>query len=242
MICHNCGAENPEGRRYCEECNERLAEVEHERKVSKRRTSREAARIRREAETRGMDAEVLERRRRGAARKTKPWMGLALLGAIALVVILVVALTSSSSMSAPERTVHDFFGSIKNHDVMGFLKNTTEAGTYEQAKKGEIPVPEPTAYIPYDRYEVRDLQTELTSENADRAEVRIIGGWFQGFWKDDIAPASTGVDFAQYPRLVVLEKRNGVWVIANYPDVMLPMPMPENMGGEEEYPELDDGL
>ncbi len=242
MICHNCGADNPDGRRYCEECNEKLAAVEHERKVSSRRTSREAARIRREAETMGLDAEVLERRRRGASRKTKPWMGLALLGVMALVIILVVMLTSSSSMSAPEQTVHDFFGAIKNQDVMSFLENTTEAGTYEQVKKGEMPVPEPQTYIPFDRYDVRDIKTELVSENADRAEVRIVGGWFQGFWKDDLAAPSTGVDFAQFPRRVILVKYNDTWVIDNYSEVMLPAPMPESSGGESEYPEVEDGL
>lgn len=243
MICHNCGAENPEGRRYCEECNEKLAAAEHERRVSSRRTQREAARIRREAETRGLDAEVLERRRRGAARKAKPWMGLALLGAVVLAVVLAVALTSSSSASAPERVVQDFFGSIKNRDVMGFLKNTTEAGTYEQVKKGEMPPPEPSAYIPYDRYDLRDIRTELVSEGAEQAEVRITGGWFQGFWKDDAAPPSTGVDFAQYPRRAFLERHGGAWVITNYTEIMLPMPMPESMGGEDEgYPETEEGL
>jgi uncharacterized membrane protein YvbJ len=241
LICPNCGVENPEGRRFCEECGEKMTEALHERQVSKRRTSREAARIRREAEDKGQDAEVLERRRRRTDRKTKPWMGLALLGVIILVIILVVALTSSSSMSAPEKAVHDFFNSIKNKDVMGFLKNTIEAGTYEQVKKGEIPVPEVQTYIGYDRYDVRDIKTELVSESGDRAEVRITGGWFQGFWTDSMPP-STGVDFAQFPRRVSLVKYNNTWVIDNYSEVMVPAPLPESSSGESEFPELEDGL
>ena len=239
MICHNCGHENPEGRRYCEECNEKLAKVEHEREVSKRRTDREAARIRRDAEAMGVDAEVLERRRRVRSRWNTPWVGLVLLGVLAAVIVVLVVLATSESLSAPEKTVHDFFNSIKNKDVMAFLKNTTEVGTYESVKKGETPQPEVDTYIAFDRYDVKDIQTELVSEQGEQAEVRLVGGWFQGFWADDMPP-STGVDFAQYPRLVKLEKINGQWVITNYSEVMLPAPMGEGASEESEYPELEE--
>lgn len=238
MICHNCGFENPEGRRYCEECNEKLREVEHEREVSKRRTDREAARIRREAEAMGLDADVLGRRRRVRSRWSRPWVGLVVLGVLAAVVVMVIVMATSESLSAPEKTVQGFFGAIEKKDVMGFLKNTTEVGTYEQVKKGEIPQPEVDTYIGYDRYQVDEIKTELLSEQGDQAEVRLIGGWFQGFWSDDMAP-STGVDFAQYPRIVKLVKYGDKWVIANYSEVMLPAPMPENFSEESEFPELE---
>jgi uncharacterized membrane protein YvbJ len=239
LICPNCGIENPEGRRFCEECGEKMTEAVHEREVSRRKTSREAARIRREAEAKGLDAETLERRRRGRTRKTKPWMGLVLLAAVILIVIVVVIFATSSSMSAPEKVTHDFFNAIKNKNVMNFLKTTTEVGTYEQVKKGEIPAPEAQTYIGYDRYDVKDLKTVLVSQKDDRAEVRIVGGWFQGFWADNLMAPSTGVDFAQYPRIVKLVKYGDSWVIENYSEVMVPAPLPETSSEENEFPELE---
>lgn len=239
MICPNCGVDNPEGRRFCEECGEKMTKAIHEREVSRRKTTREAARVRREAEAKGLDAETLERRRRGRARKTKPWMGLVLLGAIVLIVVLIVVFATSSSLSAPEKAVHDFFNALKKNDFVGALKNTIEVGTYDQIKKGELPTSEAQSYIGgFDRYEVKDIKTELVSQTGDQAVVRITGGFLQGFWNDTMAP-SIGVDFAKYPRLITLEKIENRWVIQDYPEAMSPAPLPESSGGENEFPETE---
>lgn len=238
MICPNCGVENPEGRRFCEECGEKMTKAMHEREVSRRKTTREAARVRRDAEAMGMDAETLERRRRSRARKTKPWMGLVLLAAIVLIVVLVVVFATSTSLSAPEKAVHDFFGALKKNDFVGVLKNI-DVETYEQIKKGALPTSDAQAYIGgYDRYEVKDLKTELVSQTGDQAVVRVTGGWFQGFWNDSMPP-SIGVDFAKYPRSIQLQKIDNRWVIQNYPEAMSPAPLPESSGGESEFPETE---
>ena len=82
MRCPDCGYDNPEGRRYCEECGQKLASVEAEKARARRRTQREAARYRRDAEKEGLDAEEAERRRRRSRRRTSPWIGLLLLAVI----------------------------------------------------------------------------------------------------------------------------------------------------------------
>ncbi len=240
MICPNCGYENPEGRRFCEECGEKIAELVHERAISKRRTAREAARLRREAEKRGIEAERLERRR--TARRTTPLMGLALLGVLALLaVVLAVVLSGGDSLSAPEKAVHDFFGAMEKRDIMAYLK-LTDLGYYRAIRAGEAEEPPAQAYMNYDLYEVRGIRTTLLEQQEDTARVRIVGGFLRGFWRDDIMPPSPGIDFGTNNRTVDLFRAEGEWQIKDpvktgYPDVY-----PEDAGGGSEFPEVEEGL
>jgi hypothetical protein len=240
LICPNCGYKNPEGRRYCEECGERIAEVIHERGLSKRRTAREAARLRREAEEKGIEAERLERRR--LARKTAPWMGLVALGVLAVIlVVLLVSLAGGRSMSAPEKAVHDLFKAIEKKDIEGYLK-LTDIGYYKAIKAGEAEAPPAQAYMNYDYYQVGEIKTRLAGQEGDSARVILVGGTLRGFWTDDIMPPSPGVDFALNNRTVDLAKVEGEWQImdpvkASYPDIY-----PEDVGGGSEFPETEEGL
>jgi len=240
LICPNCGYQNPEGRRYCKECGEKIAELIQERALSKRKTAREAARLRREAEKRGIDAERLEKRR--TARRTKPWMGLVLLGVlVVLAVVLAVVLGGGDHMSEPEKAVHDFFKAIQKRDIIDYLK-LTDLGYYQAVKAGEAEEPPAQAYMNYDHYEVRDIRTQLEAQEGDYARVRLVGGFLRGFWQDDIMPPSPGVDFAVNNRTVELFKQDGKWQIKDpvktgYPDVY-----PEGVEGGSEFPETEEGL
>lgn len=237
MRCPYCGYDNPEGRRYCEECGEKIARLEAERARARRKALREAARMRLELEKEGLEREEIERRLRRARRRTAPWMGILLLvGLVALVVILIVVL--GGGPSAPEKAVMGFFQSIKDRDVLEYLKHT-DLDLYKMAKRGEY---QPDLYsvgIDYDSYRLEGLKTRLVKEEGDYAEVEVVGGYFEGFYSQ--GESSGGVDFSQYPRLITLVKVEDTWLVNDYNLMKLPYPLPEILPGEEEFPEVEGG-
>jgi hypothetical protein len=240
LRCPNCGYQNPEGRRYCEECGEKIAGFEAAKARARRKTMREAARLRLELEREGVDrAEVERRLRRVQRRRPSLVSGVVLLGVIVLVVVLVLAFTVfSGGDSAPEKAVKDFYRAIKDKDVMAYLK-LTEPEVYKLAQKGEYEPDPYTEGIDYDSYVVEDLKTRLVKEEGDYAEVEIVGGYFEGFYRD--GARSGGVDFSQHPRLVRLVKVEGSWVIQDYPTAKLPYLVEEMELSAPEFPEVQEG-
>ncbi len=235
MRCPNCGYENPEGRRYCEECGEKIAAAMHMREASRRKTMREAARQRRLAEQKGVDVKVLERRSRMARRKTKPWMGLALLVLVLIGLIVGLLFAFSGGKSGPEDSVIKFFDTLNRRDVMGFLR-CTEPELYKAVKSGSMEMPSPEETFGYDRYEAKGIATMLLSLKENQAEVEVVGGKFIGFYRD--GGDSGGVDFSAYPRKVHLMKVENQWVILNYSLAMQPFPLPEIEEEGSEFPEV----
>jgi hypothetical protein len=240
LRCPNCGYQNPEGRRYCEECGERIAGLEAAKARARRKTVREAARLRLELEREGVDrAEVERRLRRIRRRRPSLATGLVLIGVIVLVVLLFLAFTVIGGReSAPERAVKAFYQAIKDKDVMAYLK-LTEPEVYKLAQKGEYEPDPYTEGIDFDSYVVNDLKTRLVKEEGDYAEVEIVGGYFEGFYRD--GARSGGVDFSQHHRLIRLVKVEGNWVIQDYPIAKLPYLVEEMPGEQSEFPEVEEG-
>ena len=235
MRCPNCGYENPEGRRYCEECGEKVVDIEALRARTRRRSQREAARYRREAEREGLDAEEAERRRRRSRRRTSPWMGALLL--VAIVVLVVVVIVASGGESGPEKAVQAFYNAIKDKDVLTYLKHTNP-DLYKMAKRGEYQ-PDPYAEgIDYDSYLLEGLKTRLVKEEGDYAEVEVTGGRFEGFYND--GSGSGGVNFAQHPRTLTLVRIEDTWIVNDCNLMKLPYPLPEIVEEQPEFPEVEE--
>jgi len=234
--CPNCGYKNPEGRRYCEECGEKIVHVESAKERARRRSRREAARYRLEAEKRGLDIEEAERRLRRRRRRTRPWMGVAL--AIALVILVIVIIVAASGgKSGPEKAVLDFYRALKEKDLLTYLKHTN-IELYKMATSGEYePDPYAEGLMDYDSYVVDNLKTKLVKEEGDYAEVELVGGFFEGI-KDD-GSRTGGVDFSQYPRTTSLVKIDGVWILNEYYQMKLPYPLPEVGPELPEFPEVE---
>lgn len=238
MRCPNCGYENPEGRRYCEECGEKLANVEALKARARRRTQREAARYRRDAAREGLDAEEAERRRRRTHSRTSPWIGLALLVAIAVVIIVVIVLVSGSE-SGPEKAVKEFYNAINNKDVDTYLKHT-DLELYKMSQQDGVEFTPYDVGIDYEYYVLDGLQTRLVKEEGDYAEVEVIGGYFEGFFDD--GSGSGGIDFSLYPRLIKLYKIEDIWTIQEYGSMSRPHPLPEMVDDQPEYPEVEESV
>ncbi|MBN2026688.1 MAG: zinc ribbon domain-containing protein [Actinobacteria bacterium] len=236
MKCPNCGYENPQGRRYCEECGEKLVDLEAIKARARRRSQREAAITRREAQKDGLDAEEAERRRRRARRRTSPWLALLIiLVMVAVIVIIVIVLAESES--GPEKAVKEFYNAIKDKDIMIYLKHT-EPELYKMAERGEY-LPDPyTEGIDYDSYILEDLTTRLVIEEGDYAEVEVTGGYFEGVYND--GSTSGGIDFSQYPRLVRLVKIEDTWIVQDYQMMKLPYLFAEINTEESEFPEAEE--
>ncbi len=239
MICPNCEHDNPEGRRYCEECGEKLADVAEMRARARRRSQREAARFRLEAEKKGLDAEAAERIKRRRARRRAPrWMGPAVAAAVVVAVVTAVAvLAVSGGKSEPEKAVDAFYDALEKRDFMKYLMYT-EPELYKMAQNGEYPREEHEfEYFYYDRYDVEGLKTELVQEEGDVAKVRLVGGTFKG-WKDQ-GNITNEVDFSANPRLIELAKVEGVWIIPYYKLASEPTNIPEIFPSEPEFPEVE---
>jgi len=237
LRCPNCGYENQEGRRYCSECGEKIADIEARRARARRKSQREAARSRIEAEKKGLDKEEAERRMRRARRRNSPWMGatLAAVLLIALIVILIVLL--SGGKSGPEKAVDAFYKAIAQKDIMTYLKHT-EPQLYKMAQNGEYQ-PDPNQEgLTYETYRLEGLETRLLKEEGDYAEVEVIAGYFEGMYND--GSGSGGVDFSQHPRLVILDRIEGTWIVRDYNSMKLPYPLPEIMEEEPEFPEVEE--
>ncbi len=237
MRCPNCGYENPEGRRYCEECGEKLVDIEALKARALRRSRREAATYRREAQKGGLDAVEAERRRRRSQRHAKPWVGLLLLLVLIAIVIVIVVILASGGESGPEKAVKDFYNAIKNKDVMTYLKHT-ELELYKMAERGEYQPDPYTEGIEYDSYTLDGLTTRLVKEEGDYAEVEITEGYFEGMYND--GSSSGGIDFSQYPRLVRLVRLENTWIVQDYQMMKLPYLFAEIEPGEAEFPETEE--
>jgi len=234
LRCPECGYENPEGRRYCEECGERLIDIEALKARTRRRSGREAAIHRREAQRDGLDAEQAERRLRRSRRRTRPWVGLLLLAVLVAIIVVIVVILASGGESAPQKAVKDFYNAIKNKDVLTYLQHT-ELELYKMAKSGEYQPDPYTEGIEYDSYILDGLTTRLVSEEGDYAEVEINGGYFEGIYND--GSTSGGIDFSQYPRLVRLVKVEDTWIVQDYQMMKLPYLFAEIGPEQPEYPE-----
>lgn len=241
MICPNCEHDNPEGRRYCEECGEKLVDIAEMRERARRRSRREAARFRLEAEKKGLDAEEAERIQRRRARRRAPrWAGpVVLVGVVALVVaVVLVAVALSDRKSEPERAVLAFYQALANRDFEQYLKYT-EPELYKMAKEGTYTKEDHDfEYFIYDRYEVEGLKTELVREEGDVAEVRLVGGILRG-WKD-MGNTTNVVDFSVTPRSIELVKLEGTWTIPYYMLASEPTNI-DVIPTEPEYPEVEEG-
>lgn len=236
MRCPNCGHENLEGRRYCEDCGEKLSDLEALKARTRRRSQREAAIHRREAQREGLDAEEAERRRRRSHRRTSPWIGLLLLIAL-VVIIVIIILVVSGGESAPEKAVKDFYNAIKNKDVLTYLQHT-ELELYKMAKRGEYQPDPYTEGIEYDSYILDGLTTRLIKEEGDYAEVEVNGGYFEGLYND--GSTSGGIDFSQYPRTVKLVKVEDTWIVQDYQIMKLPYLFAEIGPEQPEFPEVEE--
>jgi len=236
LRCPNCGYDNPEGRRYCEECGEKIMDLEAMKARARRRAQREAARYRREARRKGLGEEEAERIRRRARRRTSPLAGLLLLAAVAAVIVLVAVLAAGGE-SGPEKAVREFYNAIRDKNVMLFLKHT-DLELYKMAQRGEYEPDPYTEGIDYDHYALDGLKTRLVKEEGDYAEVEVIGGTFKGFYSS--GGDSGGIDFSQYPRTVRLVRVEGNWMVQDYQLAKLPYYY-EDMGpGQPEYPEVEE--
>jgi hypothetical protein len=237
LRCPNCDYENPEGRRYCEGCGEKLLDIEVMKARARRRSGREAATYRREAQKDGLDAEEAERRRRRTRRRTRPWVGLLLLLIIVIAIVVVIIVLVSGGESGPEKAVKGFYNAIKNKDAMTYLKYT-EPDVYKMAQRGEYE-PDPYAEgIDYDSYILDGLTTRLVTEEGDYAEVEVNGGYFEGLYND--GSSSGGIDFSQYPRLVKLVKVEDTWIVQDYQMMKLPYLFGEIGPEQPEYPEVEE--
>ncbi len=238
MRCPNCGFDNPEGRRYCEDCGEKLMDLEALKARARRKALREAARIRREAERRGLDRKTAERRFRRRRRLANPWAGLAILAvAVLMAVFLGISLTRDR-VSAPEKAVREFYRSLAELDLMTYLKHT-EPQLYKMAQKGEYE-PDRSALLDYDSYQVENLRTELVREEGDVAVVRLTSGVFRG--RNELGDEESEVDFSQFPREVKLIRVEGIWVVADYGMMKLPYPLPDIFQEEELTQDLEGSL
>ena len=237
MRCPNCGYENLEGRRFCTECGEKIASVEAKRARARRKSQREAARSRRDAQKEGLDEEEAERRLRRGRRRTRPWMGLALLAILVIVAIVIIVVLASGGKSGPEKAVDVFYEAIVKKDIMTYLKHT-EPQLYKMAQNGEYE-PDPNLEgLTYDSYRLEGLETRLVKEDGDYAEVELIAGYFEGMYSD--GSGSGGVDFSEYPRLIILDRIEGVWIIREYNAMKLPYPLPEVTDEQPEFPEVEE--
>lgn len=236
MRCPNCGHDNPGGRRYCEDCGEKLSDLEALKARTRRRSQREAAIHRREAQREGLDAEEAERRRRRSHRRTSPWIGLLLLIALAVIIVIIILVVSGGE-SAPEKAVKDFYNAIKNKDVLTYLQHT-ELELYKMAKRGEYQPDPYTEGIEYDSYILDGLTTRLIKEEGDYAEVEVNGGYFEGLYND--GSTSGGIDFSQYPRTVKLVKVEDTWIVQDYQIMKLPYLFAEIGPEQPEFPEVEE--
>ncbi len=240
MLCHNCGAENPPGRRFCEECGERLSTVEHRREKDRTRARRAAAKARIEDE--GMTP--AERRRRDlrtrkSSLKIKPGRALLALGIVAIVAILIVVLVLAfaGSSSGPAKAVQAFLDSLQNRDMATYLQYTDPV-TYEQVKKQGLTV-DPANYLAYSSYRVSGIKLETVSTTAEAAQVKIVAGVMQASLANStFSPQS--IDFSKYPRTAELTKVNGSWVITNYQDLQLPYEIPAQVTPDQGN--VDEGI
>lgn len=236
MRCPNCGHENLEGRRYCEDCGEKLSDLEALKARTRRRSQREAAIHRREAQREGLDAEEAERRQRRSRRRTSPWIGLLLLIALVVIIVIIILLVSAGE-SAPEKAVKDFYNAIKNKDVLTYLQHT-ELELYKMAKRGEYQPDPYTEGIEYDSYILDGLTSRLIKEEGDYAEVEVNGGYFEGLYND--GSTSGGIDFSQYPRTVKLVKVEDTWIVQDYQIMKLPYLFAEIGPEQPEFPEVEE--
>jgi predicted nucleic acid-binding Zn ribbon protein len=237
LQCPNCGYKNPEGRRYCEECGEKLVHVESAKARARQRSKREAARYRLDAEKKGLDADEAERRQRRSRRHTRPWVGILLLVALIALIVIIVMLTSGG-MSAPEKTALDFYSAIKNKDVMSYLEHT-DLELYKMAQRGEYdPDPYGLGLEDFYAYRVENLKTQLIKEEGDYAEVEVISGTFEGYYDD--GTGNGGVDFSKYPRKLILNKIEGKWLVDDYNQARLPYPPAEVIQEGTEFPEVQE--
>lgn len=236
MRCPNCGYDNPEGRRYCEECGEKIVDLEAMKARARRRAQREAARYRREARRKGLGEEEAERIRRRARRRTSPLVGLLLLAVVAAVIVIVVVLATGGE-SGPEKAVKEFYNAIREKNVMLFLKHT-DLELYKMAQRGEYEPDPYTEGIDYDYYTLDGLKTRLVKEEGEYAEVEVIGGTFKGFYNS--GGDSGGIDFSQYPRTVRLVRVEGTWMVQDYQLAKLPYYYEDIGPGQPEYPEVEE--
>ncbi len=232
MLCHNCGAENPPGRRFCEECGERLSTLEHQRERDRTRARRAAARARIESE--GMtpaERRRYELRTRKSALKVRPGRALGALAVIgvlvALIVVVVLAITGGAN--APEKTVTAFLDSLQDRNIMAYLEYT-EPVIYAEMKKQGI-TPNPDDYFPTYSYRISGIKLETVNSTADAAEVKIVGGIMEAHMSNTAFSTQT-LDFSKHPRTVQLTKLEGGWVITNYQEVQLPYELPEQLSPE----------
>jgi len=236
LRCPNCGYDNPEGRRYCEECGEKIVDLEAMKARARRRAQREAARYRREARRKGLGEEEAERIRRRARRRTSPLVGLLLLAVVAAVIVIVVVLATGGE-SGPEKAVKEFYNAIREKNVMLFLKHT-DLELYKMAQRGEYEPDPYTEGIDYDYYTLDGLKTRLVKEEGEYAEVEVIGGTFKGFYNS--GGDSGGIDFSQYPRTVRLVRVEGTWMVQDYQLAKLPYYYEDIGPGQPEYPEVEE--
>jgi hypothetical protein len=236
LRCPNCDYENPEGRRFCEECGEKMVDLDALKAHARRRSRREAATYRRKAQKEGLDADEAERRRRRSRKRASPWLILLLLAVLAAIVVIIV-LAAGGGESGPERAVKEFFNAIKEKDVMTDLKHT-EFDLYKMANDGEYQPDPYTVGIDYDSYRLEGLATRLVKEEGDYAEVEVIGGLFEGIYVDG---STSGVlDFSVYPRLVRLVRVEGIWIVQDYNMMKLPWPLGDIVPEQPEFPEADE--
>ncbi len=240
MLCHNCGAENPQGRRFCEECGERLATVEHRREKDRTKARRAAAKARMESE--GLTPAERRRQELRARRpsvKIKPRRALAMLAAVILIAILIVVLVLafSGSASAPAKAVQGFLNSLEKRDVVAYVRYTDPV-IYAEVQKQGLQL-NPDDYFPPYTYHISGLKLQTANSAADTAVVNITGGVMEANMVGTAFSTQT-LDFAQHPRVAQLAKVDGTWIITNYAELQLPYELPTQVTPEQGA--LDEGI
>ncbi|MHB8780977.1 MAG: zinc ribbon domain-containing protein [Candidatus Geothermincolia bacterium] len=237
MRCPNCRADNPEGRRFCEECGERLTAAEHRREQAKDRAQRHAARARRAAE----DMSPAEQRRQALRARTGRRQPPRYLVFLLLLLIIAGAVTAfvllrSPGAGAEERTVRSLMQALEERDVLGFLKYSDPV-VYELLR--QEPQQEPDDFFSYDFYRFTDIRVEVGAVTADgtSCEVKLVGGTLEAGWE---GLSSETVDFGRYPRVLDLVKQGDTWYVSNAAQLQLPYDVP--LVTEQSEEELEEGL
>ncbi len=233
MLCHNCGADNPPGRRFCEECGERLATVEHRREKDRTRARRAAAKARIEQEglTPAEKRRYELRTRKSSSLRIKPGRALAALAIVIIVAVLIVVLVLvfAGSAGGPAKAVQGFLDSLQKRDLAAYLQYTDPV-TYAEVQKQGLTL-NPDDYFLY-AYRISGIKLETVDSKADTAVVKITGGVMEANLMNS-AFSTQSLDFSQHPRTVQLAKLEGGWIITNFQEVQLPYELPEQVSPDE---------
>lgn len=209
MQCPNCGAENLEERKYCEECGERIASIRKTR-------DREVSRVKKITESSEKRVEkrrsALERRNKMLKRRRRTLIAIICL----LFLIIVLGALMCRGDSDPTETVEHFFDAANEMDAQRINYLTMNPDMYEEDLRNDVLKPPEAIFGDY-TYRVEGIALERGEVSGDRAEIRIVGGIIHA----EMGDLENISDFSKTPVRVDLEKLKGRWIIMNEPIELL---------------------